>query len=494
MPDPAPAPPTRRLRLYQWARRLSLAATWLFLLAIPLWHLRDAAATSGLSTSGSWAVLARLLAPGTPPPLLGAPWTVRLFGIEFLDPLAGLGVLLARAPTAAVLWGLVPTVVLVAVLGRFFCGWMCPYRPLLAVSNAARALLARLGLAPRDAPLPRRLAFVSLGTLLLVTLLAASQVAPVFYPPAVLGRSVLRAVVLGGLGVGALLVLLAFLFDTLVARAGFCRYLCPGGALMTLLGSPSPIRVVRDAEACTRCGRCDQVCNLLQNPSLGEVGAGCERCGLCIDACAPDALRFALRAPALRRPAPADPVERRVLLGAVPAAAILAVWAQDEEKPRRLRPPRAAEAGHFAARCIRCGRCAEVCPPKAIRFEGLLNLRGSDLPYVEPRLAACTLCMRCTNACPTGALLPTAFDLRSLQAQVKMGRPVLDKKKCLPWNREGICRLCYYACPYPDSAITLTGPAQTPEFTADKCVGCGRCEEVCPERARAITIEPREDL
>ncbi|MBI5543698.1 MAG: 4Fe-4S dicluster domain-containing protein, partial [Deltaproteobacteria bacterium] len=457
MSDQAAAPdfPLRHHRLYQWLRRASLLGSWLFILGVPLLHLRALASASGLSTGGAWAQLAHWLdLRPAPPPALGAPWTVNLFGLELLDPLAGLGVLFSLSPSATVLLGLVPTVLLVALLGRFFCGWLCPYRTILAASNALRALLPKAGFVPRDRPLPRRLSLWVLGTVLLLALLAGTQVAPVIYPPAVIARSALRAIILGGLGTGALLIALAFLFDTFVSRAGFCRYLCPGGALMTLIGAVSPVRVVRDAHRCTSCGACDQVCNLLQRPATGQVGAGCERCGLCVAACAPRALRFSLARPSM--PALAAPTveERRLVLGAVPAIAVLAVWGRDVAKPLRLRPPRAAPGRDFAARCIRCQRCAEVCPPRAIRFDGQLDLRGTDTPYIDARLSACTLCMRCTQACPTGALVPLAGneDLTALQRLVRMGKPILDQKKCLPWNGDGICRACYYACPYPDSA------------------------------------------
>ncbi|MGC4117660.1 MAG: 4Fe-4S dicluster domain-containing protein [Myxococcales bacterium] len=494
MPPSSPALldlPVRRHRLYQWLRRATLAGSWLFILAVPLWHLRAAGAASAFSADGRWYELAaRLGIPATPPAVSGAPWTVRLFGIELLNPLAGFGVLFALSPSTTLLLGLVPTLLLVAFLGRFFCGWMCPYRTVLAVSNAARTLLTKLGFAPRDLPMPRRSSFLVLVSVLVLALLAGTQVAPVFYPPAVIGRSVLRAVVLGSLGLGALAVLAAFVFDTLFARAGFCRYLCPGGALMSLVGAASPLRVVREAPKCTACGLCNQVCNLLQDPAAGNVGSGCERCGLCIAACAPGALSFKLQRPSLAPIEKPTERERRLLLGAVPALAVVAVWGRDETQPARLRPPRAHP--DFAARCIRCQRCAQVCPPKAIRFDGSLDLRGTDVPFVSARASACTLCMRCTEACPTGALILTpAGDLAALQPLVKMGTPVLDKKKCLPWTGDGICRLCYYACPYPDSAIELTGPSLAPNFKEDACVGCGRCEQVCPERAQAITIKPR---
>ena len=44
-----------------------------------------------------------------------------------LDPLVGLGTLLTtRTLYAGLVWGLA-TVVLTILLGRFFCGWLCPF-------------------------------------------------------------------------------------------------------------------------------------------------------------------------------------------------------------------------------------------------------------------------------------------------------------------------------------------------------------------------------
>jgi ferredoxin-type protein NapG len=160
------------------------------------------------------------------------------------------------------------------------------------------------------------------------------------------------------------------------------------------------------------------------------------------------------------------------------------------EGAARLRPPGARTSGVFERTCIRCFRCAEVCPPKAIRFDSLFDLRGSDLPALQVRDRACILCMQCTQACPTGALTPIAADPETVFQTVRMGEPVLDRRKCVTWRGEGVCRLCYYACPYPDQAVVLVGPQQGPLFEPTACVGCGLCEEACPRLASAIKIVP----
>jgi polyferredoxin len=57
-------------------------------------------------------------------------WQLRGWPVNWLiqlDPLVGLGTLLATGTLyAGLLWGLL-TVVLTIVLGRFFCGWLCPF-------------------------------------------------------------------------------------------------------------------------------------------------------------------------------------------------------------------------------------------------------------------------------------------------------------------------------------------------------------------------------
>jgi ferredoxin-type protein NapG len=157
---------------------------------------------------------------------------------------------------------------------------------------------------------------------------------------------------------------------------------------------------------------------------------------------------------------------------------------------RWLRPPGALAPGWFERACIRCFRCAEVCPVQAIRFDASSDLRTSDTPFVVPRERGCVLCMKCTEACPTGALQKTSPDLAAVQLAVRMGTPVLERSRCIPWRGEGVCRLCFYVCPFQGTAIALVGPQQAPSFDSKSCVGCGLCEEACPEHAQAIRIRP----
>lgn len=153
-----------------------------------------------------------------------------------------------------------------------------------------------------------------------------------------------------------------------------------------------------------------------------------------------------------------------------------------------IRPPTANHDDEaFRAACVRCGLCGTVCENGCIRFFGVHDTKNGALtPYLDLRRRSCTLCMRCTQICPSGALQPVEDDKESIKSQVRMGKAVVDPEHCLSYQGR-ICGYCHDACPIPGDAIRLTPPALP--VVLDQCVGCGRCEELCPQYPAAIRVE-----
>jgi ferredoxin-type protein NapG len=136
-----------------------------------------------------------------------------------------------------------------------------------------------------------------------------------------------------------------------------------------------------------------------------------------------------------------------------------------------LRPPGGQDETRFAATCIRCNKCIDVCPTDVLvpdkAENGLLRARTPTLDF---RLGYCTLCWDCVDVCPTGSLQ------RQDEKTVRIGLARVNKDSCIAWHWDG-CIKCKDICKY--KAITLDD-ANRPVVDAGKCNGCGQCEFICP--------------
>lgn len=152
----------------------------------------------------------------------------------------------------------------------------------------------------------------------------------------------------------------------------------------------------------------------------------------------------------------------------------------------RLRPPGAVPEEIFPGKCIRCGRCIEVCPYRSIVMLDIRSGVHAGTPLIEAENVPCYLCMKCVDVCPTGSLA------RVSQEETRMGLAVIDKFSCAAWQETALCRTCYDKCPFPEKAIKLD--QLKPVVVPEHCTGCGLCTNGCPitikEGKKAINIEP----
>lgn len=225
----------------------------------------------------------------------GSPWSATLFGVRVTDPLAVIGQSAARG---AIHWRFAVTALLPVIaallLGRVFCGWLCPASFLYELVDRLRARLQGLGIPLGDLSVDPRIKYVVLAAGVAVSALAGGLAVSAIYPPAIVARELNYVIIGGSFGGGAAFLLATALFDLLVARRGFCRYLCPGGALQALLGRYRLLRVRRQASQCVDCSRCTQVCMYALDPMRDRIGQDCTNCAACVAVCPTGALAFRL--------------------------------------------------------------------------------------------------------------------------------------------------------------------------------------------------------
>jgi len=192
------------------------------------------------------------------------------------------------------------------VVGRAFCGWACPMGLVEDALGAAprprfvRVFLLRPSVRAARTLLDRwlkPLKYVSLA--LAVWLVVSTNYGPArSYPYVVRSteafglESVRVAIALGAPHYALRLWVLgaALVIGALVLR-GWCRYLCPLGALLGLANKISLLRVRREESACNACGRYPREC--LQSTVPGT--ADCVVCGDCVQGCGAGAVTYGVR-------------------------------------------------------------------------------------------------------------------------------------------------------------------------------------------------------
>ena len=186
-----------------------------------------------------------------------------------------------------------------AVLGRFVCGWLCPFglaQDLLAKIPFPKKKLRRL---PGDALLRFLkygilLAFVFILPMFAVNIVGQGSpwfcqyICPSGTLMAGLPLVALNESLRGAIGflytwkVGILCVLIAL---SLIVYRPFCRYLCPLGAIYGLFNPIAFYRYEVDSEKCVDCGLCARACGFGIRANETPNSTECIRCGQCIKAC-----------------------------------------------------------------------------------------------------------------------------------------------------------------------------------------------------------------
>lgn len=224
----------------------------------------------------------------------GTIWSAKILGVSLSDPLAGAETIISsRSFYRPMLWSLLIPLAVTVLFGRVFCGWICPMNTLLELVDRCRRLLRMAEIPERDIRFSLKNKYLFLAVVLGLVGVTSVPFIALFYPPAVISREVHLVVFGATVGIGAYLILAVCAFELFVSKRWWCRYVCPGGALYSLLGRFRVVRVVRNENHCVKCGECVRVCQFDLRPMLVQTtGMECTNCGSCVRACHDDALSF----------------------------------------------------------------------------------------------------------------------------------------------------------------------------------------------------------
>lgn len=225
-------------------------------------------------------------------------WSITIFGYTITDPLAAIGITFGGGGFyLPIIKSALPLIVITLLLGRVYCGWICPADLLFEVTGKLRKVLNLLGLRPINIHFSRAHKYILILVGLIFTLLLGVQVYTFIYPPTLLYRDSIHLIYYGSAGVGIVFLTLIILFQISLSERAWCRYFCPGGALWSLLGAKRIVRINLNTSLCDLCGDCDRACEFGLSPMRNQMGMECNNCGECVSKCKPDALKYRLVLP-----------------------------------------------------------------------------------------------------------------------------------------------------------------------------------------------------
>ncbi len=228
----------------------------------------------------------------------GSPWSITIGGYNISDVLAFVGVLFGGGGFYLSLFlSALPLIIITLLLGRVFCGWLCPMHLIFELNGKVRSVLNRMGIRTINFSFGRLNKYMVLVFGVLFSLALGVQFFTFVYPPAILNREIIHLIYFGSVGIGAVTLGLVMFMEVSLSERLWCRYFCPGGALYSLLGAYRVVTVVRDPGLCDLCGDCDRVCEFGLSPMKDAVGMECDNCGKCIAHCEQKGLSFKLAPP-----------------------------------------------------------------------------------------------------------------------------------------------------------------------------------------------------
>ena len=442
-------------------------------------------------------------------------WTAK---IQFLPALLAINIFVVVALVALTL-----------LVGRVYCSVICPLgvmQDIISwVSGRRKKKKSRFSYSGEK----KWLRYGILVVFIVAFISGLGPLVALLAPYSSYGRMV-ASVVSPSLSPVAIVAGVTFIIVAILAWIGgrtYCNTICPVGTILGFFARFALFRPMINTSKCNSCKRCAKKCkaSCIDAKKHRIDYSRCVACMDCLNNCKHGALTlsyaYGKKSSACNNSTSCnnssdkcsnektDGSRRSFLTLTATLAATSLIKAQekkvdgglaaieDKQEPNRatpIFPPGAKGARHFAHHCTACQLCVSECPNDVLRpSTNLETLMQPEMSYEDGYCRP--ECTRCSEVCPAGAIRPITVAEKS---SIRIGHAVWIKKNCLPVTDGVSCGNCARHC--PSGAIMMVNmdaeddeSPKIPVIDAERCIGCGACENLCPARPfSAIYVEGHE--
>ena len=183
---------------------------------------------------------------------------------------------------------LITIIVSTIVIGRFFCGWFCSFGALndLMYYLNKKIFKVKFKINPKVDNILKYIKYIVLLFIIVVSWTLGSNILKGTSPWDAFAQITSPSIVISSFAIGLVLLLLISVGAFFIERF-FCRYLCPLGAVFSLISRIGIFKINKPSKDCGKCRACTNNCSMgIQlYKTEKQHGGECINCLKCVEVC-----------------------------------------------------------------------------------------------------------------------------------------------------------------------------------------------------------------